>query len=447
MDERTVLLVGVADPYRWTLASWSKRRGARPMVVEGEVPAAPPATLCLCVVDVEPYASDAPARLRALVAKVRCPVVVLAHELRIRSVVEIMRLGIADLIELPAQPTDVAMSAFAHFVEPDLAPGMREFVGESTLVQSLRREVAAAASTRSTALILGETGTGKGLLAAMIHRLSPFSDRPFVHVDCAALSPTLIESELFGHERGSFTGATERRTGRFELAENGTILLDEIGDLPASLQTKLLRVLQDRRFERVGGSRALLMRARVIAATSRNLRQLVRDGRFRRDLYFRLNVLRIQIPPLRERPDDIPLLVRHGVEQLSQQLGVPRPAVSEGFCRRLATHDWPGNVRELMNALERCLVHHRADTLEAEDLDEVIEELEVGSLASDVVPGDPRMELDLSEEASSEREAIRNALVATGGNVSRVARRLGMPRTTLRRRVREYGLGHMVPQD
>jgi DNA-binding NtrC family response regulator len=296
---------------------------------------------------------------------------------------------------------------------------------------------------RSTVLILGETGTGKGLVANMIHDLSRDRARPFVHVDCAALSPGLIESELFGHERGAFTGATERRAGRFELADRGTIFLDEIGDLDGALQAKLLRVLQDHCFERVGGSRTMTMRARVIAATSRDLRRGVRDGRFRRDLYFRLNVLQLKIPPLRDRLQDIPMLVRHGLHSISARLGVPEPSASDRFYAQLATHSWPGNVRELLNALERCLVHRRVDVLDAEDLDDLFEHFSGNDEAdSDEPPTTSNLDL-----LDNEEEIIRSALLSTGGNVSRVARRLGMPRTTLRRRVREYGLKHLIPSD
>ncbi|MCZ6785174.1 MAG: sigma-54 dependent transcriptional regulator, partial [Proteobacteria bacterium] len=231
-----------------------------------------------------------------------------------------------------------------------------ESLGESPAMQRLRREIDAVAPLRSTVLISGETGTGKGLVARLLHATSPRAALPFIHVDCAALSPTVVESELFGHERGSFTGAVARRAGRFELAGEGTIFLDEIGDLAPALQAKLLRVLQDREYERIGGGRTLAMTARVIAATHADLPRAVAAGRFRRDLFYRLNVVHLRVPPLRERKGDLPRLVAAGLERIAESLGVRAPQVDEKAIERLAEHAWPGNVRELLNLLERLAV-------------------------------------------------------------------------------------------
>ena len=223
--------------------------------------------------------------------------------------------------------------------------------GQSPAMQALRDSLARVARLDSTVLLTGETGTGKGRAARVLHDLSPRAGKPFVHVDCAALSPTLIESELFGHEKGAFTNAASQRQGRFEWARDGTVFLDEIGDLDSRLQTKLLRVLDDRAFERLGGTQTLRLRARVIAATSHDLRRAVQAHRFRADLYFRLSVFHFCVPPLRERREDVEELVVHGIAAASERLDIAAPEPSEEFISRLAEYRWPGNVRELLNAM------------------------------------------------------------------------------------------------
>jgi transcriptional regulator with GAF, ATPase, and Fis domain len=320
-------------------------------------------------------------------------------------------------------------------------------VGTSRAIASLRDQLEAIAGTDASVLLTGETGTGKGLAARALHRLSERAPRPFVHVDCAALPPTLIESELFGHERGAFTSADGRHAGRFELAGNGTIFLDEIGDLGPRLQSKLLRVLDDRRYERLGGVETLAMRARVIAATSRDVRGAVREGTFRADLYYRLAVFHLVLPPLRERLEDLPALAAKGLERIARRLGLPQPLAGEDFHARLRRHEWPGNVRELLNALERVLVRTRSRVLTAESLDGVLEP----ALASEGPP--PRgpfeepdgalprtlREIVCAREAE-ERRLILEALQATRGNVNRAAQRLQLARGTLRYRMQKYGI-------
>jgi transcriptional regulator with GAF, ATPase, and Fis domain len=266
------------------------------------------------------------------------------------------------------------------------------------------------------------------------------SGRPLVHVDCAALSASVIESELFGHERGAFTGADTRRVGRFELAASGTLFLDEIGELTPPLQAKLLRVLQERRFERVGGARTLPMQARVIAATNIDIEKAVRERRFREDLYYRLNVLRIAVPPLRERSQDIPALVLRGLRVHARQLSLPPPKPSAALLERLAAEPWPGNVRQLMNVLERLLVKHPGGSLDAPDLEGLLDREMLPAPAST----EPRRE---SHETRPEAERIAEVLASTGGNVSRAARRLGLARSTLRHKIKKYALGHLVPSD
>ena len=335
-------------------------------------------------------------------------------------------------------------------------------VGASPAMVEVRGQLEQVAAIDSSVLLGGETGTGKGLAARTLHRLSPRRNRPFVHVDCAALSPTIIESEIFGHERGAFTSAAGRHVGRFELAGDGTIFLDEIGDLDPRLQAKLLRVLDDRCYERLGGVETLAMRARIVAATSHDLRRAVREGRFRADLYYRLAVFHLVMPPLRERLEDAPDLVQAGLARLSRRLGLPRPHATEGFLARLARHAWPGNVRELLNTLERILVRTRSRILTADDLEAALEPdlaapAEHGAGAPRRADPDPpgRVAPEASagrsgvpatlreivfEREADERREILEALRATRGNVNRAAEQLQMARGTLRYRMQKYGI-------
>jgi DNA-binding NtrC family response regulator len=315
-----------------------------------------------------------------------------------------------------------------------------EIDGRGPEARRLRRSVGLAAATPATLLITGETGSGKGVVARAVHLLSERRDRPLVHVDCAALSASVIESELFGHERGAFTGAETRRAGRFELAASGSVFLDEIGDLAPSLQAKLLRVLQERRFERVGGTRTLPMNARVIAATNLDLECAVRERRFREDLYYRLNVLRIAVPPLRDRREDIPDLVIRGLHQHARRLGLPPPSPTAGLLHRLSSHPWPGNVRQLMNVLERLVVTHPGGLLDAADLEEVAGP-EVG------LRGKALAERPERYPERPESEVIASVLESTGGNVSRAARRLELARSTLRHKIKKYALEDLIPRD
>ena len=330
------------------------------------------------------------------------------------------------------------------------------------------------AETRSTVLLLGESGVGKEVFARAIHAWSLRRDKPFVAVNCVALSPQLLESELFGHERGAFTGATSARAGRFELAQGGTIFLDEIGDLASDLQTKLLRVLQEREIQRVGGSRSIRTDVRVIAATNRDLRRAMREGTFREDLYYRLNVIAVNLPPLRQRRDDIPALVEHFVARSSADLGRRPVDVSRAAMELLVRHDWPGNVRELANAIERAVVLCRGSELLSVDLPPEVRGTappevrgtappevcgtappEVRGTAPPEVRGTtpedaassgaaqpvdlPFTHLPLSEAVQAFRmEMVRRALDAAGGNQARAARRLGIAPSNLSRLLRQW---------
>jgi DNA-binding NtrC family response regulator len=300
-------------------------------------------------------------------------------------------------------------------------PRMRE-------IMALADEVA---SLRSTVLIQGESGTGKELVARAIHNSGARAAKPFIAVSCAALAESLLESELFGYERGAFTGASERRCGKFEQAEGGTIFLDEIGDISPKLQVDLLRVLQDRRFYRVGGTEEVEVDVRVIAATHVNLPQAVSEGQFRDDLFYRLNVIGIQIPPLRERKEDVPLLAHHFVERLSHELGKNVEEVSEAGLRVLLGYSWPGNVRELENAVERALVTCRGRVLDEEDF----AFLALSQAASQGWAVPPGMSLQ-----EMEKVLITATLQRTGGNVKESAAQLGIDRSTLYEKIKRYGI-------
>jgi PAS domain S-box-containing protein len=304
-----------------------------------------------------------------------------------------------------------------------------DMVGTSRAMQSVFRSIQMVGPTESTVLLLGETGTGKELIARALHHASKRHDSLMVKVNCAALPANLVESELFGHEKGAFTGATAQRRGRFEAAQNGTLFLDEVGELPPEVQVKLLRVLQEHEFERVGGSQTIKANARIIAATNRDLYREVQEGRFRADLFYRLNIFPIQVPPLRERREDIPLLARSFVAKFSGRLGKRIDGVSESTMQRLMNYDWPGNVRELENILERATILCGGPVLR----DEHVGSLQLSESAKDGFT--PLLEL--------ERQHIRKALDATGGVLAGdrgAARLLGLNRSTLWSRMQKLGI-------
>jgi PAS domain S-box-containing protein len=313
--------------------------------------------------------------------------------------------------------------------EIDTASMFEEIVGESPALQSVLARVAKVAPTDATVLITGETGTGKELIARAIHKRSQRSSRAFVSVNCAAIPATLIGSELFGHERGAFTGALQRRLGRFELAEGGTIFLDEIGELPAETQIALLRVLQEREFERIGGSQAIRADVRVITATNRDLESAIAAGAFRKDLYYRLSVFPVEIPPLRERKEDIPTLVEYFIDRYSRKAGKKMGTIEKGTLELLKSYSWPGNIRELQNVIERSVVICETGSFSV-DPSWLSVESSTGR--------ESRMPFS-KKSASEEREAIERALEATGGRISGfsgAAAQLGMPASTLESKIR-----------
>jgi formate hydrogenlyase transcriptional activator len=297
-------------------------------------------------------------------------------------------------------------------------------VGESAVLKTVLEEVRLVAPTDSTVLILGETGTGKELIAHAVHAKSKRSTRPFVRVNCAAIPPSLIASELFGHEKGAFTGALQRRLGRFESANHGTIFLDEIGELPMETQIALLRVIQEREFERVGSSQPISVDVRIIAATNRDLKAAITAGTFREDMFYRLNVFPIQMPSLRERADDIPLLVDHLIQRYAKKAGKKVSNIKEDTIAMLQAYEWPGNVRELQNVIERAVILSAGETLSVSETWLKRATPRVSGLTAPL----------LATIADREREVIEAALADSQGRISGpsgAAAKLGIPRQTL----------------
>ena len=311
--------------------------------------------------------------------------------------------------------------------------GLENLVGESPAMKEVFEVVQQVAPARATVLLLGESGTGKEMVAKVIHQLSPRAQQPMVSVHCAALAPTLLESELFGHEKGAFTGAHERRIGRFEQAQGGTLFLDEIGEIDASVQIKLLRFLGERTFERVGSNKTLSADVRLIAATNRDLEERVKEGAFREDLFFRLRVVEIRLPPLRDRLEDIPLLARTFLAELSRENDKPVKGFTPEAFDLLMRYHWPGNVRELRTTVEHAVVLCRGEKVTVRDLPAALREgAAKGPEEKDMKRVLARSDLTAKE---AEREMILRALKATGGNRTDAAKRLGVSRRTLHRKL------------
>ena len=309
-----------------------------------------------------------------------------------------------------------------------------EIIGDSPAITRLKKEIELAAPSDAWVLILGENGSGKELVARRLHNLSRRADRPFVEVNCAAIPEELIESELLGHEKGSFTGATERKRGKFELADKGTLFLDEIGDMSLATQAKVLRVLQEQRFERVGGSSTIQVDVRVITATNKNLEKEIEQGRFREDLYYRLNVIPLYVPPLRERKQDIPRLVDHFLSTFAMLNDGKKKKITAGAIKKLVEHNWPGNVRELKNIVERMVIMTQGDTIKEEDIP-----LFMSGTATEM---DDLLEIASLKEArmAFERRFIERKLAQCGYNISKTADLIGLERSNLHRKIKGLGI-------
>ncbi|MGH7688451.1 MAG: sigma-54 interaction domain-containing protein, partial [Gemmatimonadaceae bacterium] len=317
-----------------------------------------------------------------------------------------------------------------------------EMVGTSPGMEHVRGMIARVAASDARVLITGESGTGKELVAAAIHDASPRRDRPFVRVNCAAIPRDLLESEMFGHERGAFTGASDRRIGRFELAHTGTLLLDEVGDLGQEAQAKLLRAIEAKEIERVGGGKPIRVDVRILAATNKDLARAVAVGAFREDLLFRLNVIPLHVPPLRERPGDIPALVEHFSQLHASRTGHPAPRWTGDAISLLTRYRWPGNVRELANVVERLAILHTGGAVTAEEVRSVVAIGQgEGDAARPPLPDPARLTRSLNDTLDEyERTLISRALSMAGGNVAEAARRLQTDRPNLYRRMRRLGI-------
>jgi two-component system response regulator HydG len=399
----------------------------------------------LVVTDLRMPGVDGLAVLDAALARdSRTAVIVMTAYGSVETAVDAMRAGAFDFLEKPVDLDQLEVRvrrAATHRALLEEVGSLRreragnraaqEIVGAKGSLRDATELALRVAPTRSTVLVTGETGTGKELVAELVHRASDRRDRPLVKVNCAALPEPLLESELFGHERGAFTGADRRRTGRFEEASGGTLFLDEVGDLAPGIQSKLLRVLQDQEFHRVGGERALRTDARIVAATHQDLGSAVREGRFREDLYFRLHVVEIQLPPLRDRPEDLVSLAHHFLSTLPASGSRPK-GFTQAALTKLRRHPWPGNVRELRNAIERALLLARGSRIDAADL------LLHTGLAPRVAPGLPP---DWTL-ADAERALVLDALERSGYVQKDACERLGVSRRKLNYMIQRMGITH-----
>ena len=373
------------------------------------------------------------------------PVVILSGHGTVKTAVEATKLGAYDFIEKPPESERILLVARNALSQKKLTDENRRLkltfderyrmVGQSPALEGVWDAVKRAAPTNATVLITGESGVGKELVARAIHRNSLRRDEAFVQVNCAAIPEDLIESELFGHEKGSFTGATEKQVGKFELAHKGTIFLDEVGDMSLKTQAKVLRVLQEGEVERIGSQRTIEVDVRVIAATNKNLEESIERGDFREDLYFRLSVIPIGIPPLRERPEDVETLVQHFVNRFSAENNAHRKTFAPAAVDALKRHVWRGNVRELRNTVERLLIMVEGDEIGADDVAEVLRR------PGDAKPASPEAAASLKDfKESAERAFLVQKLRDSRWNISATAAAIGTPRSNLYKKLEQYGI-------
>jgi len=383
--------------------------------------------------------------------KTMCPdvqVIMISGHASIETAVEATKLGAYDFIEKPVSLDKVILTVEHAIAHRRLSSEVREhrekalakydIIGASEVMKALKNDIQRAAPSNSWVLITGENGTGKEFVAHNIHLLSSRSSRPFVEVNCAAIPDELIESELFGHERGAFTGASSKKKGKFDIADTGTIFLDEIGDMSMKTQAKVLRILQEQTFERVGGTELIKVDVRVIAATNKDLKEEIQKGNFREDLYYRLNVIPLVVPPLRRRPEDISLLIEHFLREASRKSGVETIKADNNVLRRLSEYGWPGNVRELKNLVERLVIMSPGPTITINDIPSYISGKREGgdnvSLFSRSLLRDAR--------ASFEKEFIIRKLKENSGNIAKTAEAIGIERSHLYRKIKSYGIEH-----
>ncbi len=397
------------------------------------------------IVSLEWAGSEPALGIRELRRRVPAPVLVMCEPAQVRTAVTLLQHGAEDYLLRPPDPFEVQkrlerilerheLDSRISFFQDEISKkhGPQDLEVRSLAMRSVLDRLLRVAPMRSTVLIYGESGVGKELVARAIHFNSPRRSRPFIALNCAAIPSSLIESELFGHERGAFTGAHARARGKFEIAHRGTLFLDEIGEMAPATQVKLLRVLEEREFMRVGGDQTIRVDARVIAATNADLDELVAKGLFRQALYYRLKVVTIRVPPLRERGPDIPYLIHGFLEELSRANAVEAKTITGEALTALTEYAWPGNVRELKNLLESLLVSVRGNVIRLEDLPSPIHRNRIGASIPELEPG-----MSLSE---MEQQLIRRTLEFTGGNRTHSAELLGIGVRTLQRKIRAYGL-------
>jgi two-component system nitrogen regulation response regulator NtrX len=368
------------------------------------------------------------------------PVIIISGHANIEIAVKATKIGAYDLLEKPLSIEKVLLAVDRALEKRNLELENRvlrenllkkcRMVGDSVKMNQLREQIKMAAQSNSRVLILGESGSGKELVAKLLHENSPRAGGPFIEVNCAAIPQELIESELFGHEKGSFTGAFERKQGKFELADNGTLFLDEIGDMSLQTQAKVLRIIETQEFQRVGGNRNLKVDVRIISATNKDLAEEVKKGNFREDLFFRLNVIPIKVPALRERPDDIPALVDNFLDIFATEYGQQKKEISAEAVKMLQKYSWPGNIRELKNVLERLVIMTPAKTISA------------GDVLMPESPGSDYFSIGTLKDARDafERDFIVRKLDENAWNISKTAEVLDMERSNLHRKIKAYDI-------
>jgi DNA-binding NtrC family response regulator len=450
LKKRWQLLVVDDEPVmRESMAAWLSEDGyATETAASGEqaVEMARNTPYAICFVDLKmPKGIDGletMAELRAV--QPETAVVIMTAYATVDTAIAAMKEGAAEYVVKPCNPQEISLLVERiikvknlerenSFLRKKLTKrySFRDIISKSPAMDRIFELIRQVADLRTTVLVLGESGTGKEMIARALHHAGGRASKPFIAVSCAALTETLLESELFGHERGAFTGAIAAKKGKFELADGGTLFLDEIGDVSAKLQADLLRVLQERKFYRVGGTTEIETDVRVIAATNRDLLEAARSGSFRDDLYYRLNVVEIRVPPLRERPEDVPLLAHHFLERLAVELGRGGFELTDAGLRQLVAHPWPGNVRELENAIERAVVTAQSQRLDAADF------AFLGQHGNGGPAWTPPTGLTLEE---IERRVIDHTLQRTGWNVREAAGLLGIDRSTLYDKIKRYEL-------
>jgi two-component system, NtrC family, nitrogen regulation response regulator NtrX len=396
----------------------------------------------LVILDLWLPGMDGMAVLERIRAVASVPVVVISGHGNVETAVKATRLGAFDFMEKPLSLERVLLTVNHALSEKKLREQVKDLrrqvvfdevlIGESEPMKRLEQQVRSAAASATRVLITGENGSGKEIVARMLHRLSPRAEQPFVDVNCAAIPEELIESELFGHRRGAFTGATDERKGKFELADGGTLFLDEIADMSLKTQAKVLRVLQEQTFQKVGGQQPIKVDVRVLAATNKDLEAEIARGAFRDDLFYRLNVIPVEVPPLRSRGDDIILLAEHFLRRFAAETGVPRKRLSPAAAGKLRAYRWPGNVRELRNVIERLAILLQGEVIEPEDIQLVHRAEPAPEIATNLPLKEARDEF--------EKQYILSRLREFGGNVSRTAEALGVERSNLYRKLHAYGI-------